>query len=148
MKHLRTIFAGMVGAFVGNGILGALFSSPPVKRMLYDENLQSELFRTITPLRNIPLSVAGLVLLGIIPAFIYSLISSSLPGGTPFKKGLVWGLAIWGMYWVHQEWFIYFTLLNEPWYLCALELTILLFGSLAQGVITAFIVTGRPTEPA
>jgi hypothetical protein len=140
MKYGRTILAGVIGAFVGNGILGAFFSSPPVKRILYDEQIQSELFRTITPLRNIPVSVAGLVLLGAIPGILYGLLAPSIPGNTTLRKGLFWGFAIWGLYWVHQEWFIYFTLLKEPWYLCAMELTILLVGSLVQGVLTAIIV--------
>lgn len=64
----------------------------------------------------------------------------------PLRKGLFWGFAIWAMYWLFQEWFIYHTLLREPVMLCALELSILLLGSLVEGVIISLIL--RPHEPA
>jgi hypothetical protein len=136
----RVIFAGLAGGFVGNGVLGALFSSPPVHRVLYNPAIQSALFIDITPTRNIPVSVAGLVVLSIVHAWLFAVLRSSIPGTTWFRKGLFWGFVIWSMYWLFQEWFIYHTLLGEPLLLNLLELTILLAGSLIEGVIIARIV--------
>ena len=45
------------------------------------------------------------------------------------------------MYWVFQEWFIYRTLLHEPWRLVAVELAVLLAGSLVEGVVIAALMT-------
>jgi hypothetical protein len=47
------------------------------------------------------------------------------------------------MYWLFQEWFIYNTLLGEPVLLNLFELSILLLGSLAEGIILAFFLA-RP----
>jgi hypothetical protein len=134
---LKVVVAGLVGGFIGNGVLGALFSSSPIQSILYNPDLQSHLFIEITSKRNIPVSVAGLVILSIVHAWLFSVLMPSIPGTTWLKKGLFWGLTIWLMYWLFQEWFIYHTLLAEPFLLIALELTVLLLGSLVEGVIIA-----------
>lgn len=140
----RVLAAGLLGGFLGNGVLGGIFSLPPVKSILYDPSLQSKLFIEVTPMRDIPVSVAGLVILSIIHALLFDTFRPALPGETWLKKGLFWGVTIWLMYWVFQEWFIYHTLLMEPLILNALELIILLFGSLVEGVVISFMVA-RPT---
>lgn len=142
-RILNILIAGIVGGFVGNGVLGTLFSSPPVRSILYNPNWQSPLFIEITPQRNIPLSVAGLVLLSVIHAWLFSLFMPSLPGKTWIKKGLFWGFTIWLMYWVFQEWFIYHTLLGEPLLLNLLELAILMLGSLTEGFLIAFFLARK-----
>ncbi len=145
MKKSRVaiVLAGLIGGFVGNGVLGVLFTLPIVKNILYDPSIQSRLFIEITPSRNIPLSVAGLVILSISHGWLFSVYLPSIPGHTWWGKGLFWGLTIWLMYWVFQEWFIYNTLLAEPLALNLLELTLLLAGSLVEGIIIAFILARR-----
>lgn len=64
----------------------------------------------------------------------------SIPGKTWIGKGAFWGLTIWLMYWVFQEWFIYHTLLAEPLLLNLLELAILLLGSAVEGMVIALIL--------
>jgi hypothetical protein len=140
-KHfLKIVIAGLVAGFVGNGIMGAVFSSPPVRALLYNPEFQSRLFIEITPLRNLPVSVAGLVVLSVIHAWLFFVLQGAIPGKTRIRKGLFWGFTIWAMYWLFQEWFIYHTLLNEPLLLNALELSILLAGSLAEGVIISLFL--------
>jgi hypothetical protein len=136
----KVVSAGLVGGFVGNGVLGALFSSRPVQSVLYNPGLQSALFIAITPKRNIPLSVAGLVVLSISHAWLFTVFSPSIPGRTWLKKGIFWGFAIWLMYWLFQEWFIYNTLLGEPILLNLLELSVLLLGSIVEGIVIAFFL--------
>lgn len=146
-RAIKIITAGLLGGFVGNGVLGALFSSPPVRALLYSPDLQSELFRQVTPHRNIPVSVAGLVGLSVVHAWLFAILSPSIPGRTWLRKGLFWGVTIWAMYWLFQEWFIYHTLLDEPLSLCLLELSILLLGSLVEGVLIAVILKSPAHEP-
>ena len=136
----KIILAGLVGGFFGEGVLGALFSSPPVKSILYDPTLQSQLFIDITPTRNLPLSVLGLIALSVIHSWLFYIMKSAIPGRTWIKKGLFWGLTIWLMYWVFQEWFIYHTLLREPLILNVFELVILLAGSLVEGLCISAIL--------
>lgn len=51
---------------------------------------------------------------------------------------MFWGFTIWMLYWVFQEWFMFHTLLEEPIVLALLELVILLFGSLVEGLVIAW----------
>src|SRR5512145_3312955 len=134
----KAVMAGMLGGFIGNGVLGALFSLPPIRSVLYDPALQSSLFLEITPLRNVPVSVAGLVLLSAIHGWLFAVLRPSIPGKSWIRKGLFWGFSIWAMYWLFQEWFIYHTLLQEPFILNLLELLLLLAGSVIEGLIIAF----------
>ena len=139
-KNLRIIIAGLIGGFIGEGIMGGLFMSPPINSILYNPEIQSQLFIEITPDRGLFMSITGMVVLSIAHAWFYSIFIQSIPGKTWIKKGLFWGFTIWLMYWVFQEWFIYHTLLNEPILLNLLELTILLIGSLAEGIIIAWFL--------
>ena len=139
-KSLRIIIAGLIGGFIGEGIMGGLFMSPPINSILYNPEIQSQLFIEITPDRDLFKSITGMVVLSVAHAWFYSIFIQSIPGKTWIKKGLFWGFTIWLMYWVFQEWFIYHTLLNEPILLNLLELTILLLGSLAEGIIIAWFL--------
>ena len=139
-KQIRILGAGLAGGFVGNGVLGILFSLPVVTSILYDPSLQSNLFIEVTPQRDVPISVAGLVVLSIIHAWLFQLFRPSIPGRTWKAKGLFWGFTIWLMYWLFQEWFIYHTLLREPLILNLLELTLLLTGSVVEGLVISFIL--------
>jgi hypothetical protein len=142
-QALRIIIAGLAGGFIGNGIMGAIFSSPPVKAVLYNPAIQSPLFIEVTPQRNVFASVAGLVILSVIHAWLFKVFEKSIPGKPWLHKGAFWGLTIVLMYWLFQEWFIYNTLLGEPVLLNLFELSILLLGSLAEGIILAFFLA-RP----
>jgi hypothetical protein len=84
---VKMLAAGLVGGFIGNGVLGALFSSPPIQAILYNPEWQSQLLIEITPKRNMPISVAGLVILSIIHAWLFSILLPSIPGRTWLKKG-------------------------------------------------------------
>jgi hypothetical protein len=140
---IKSIIAGLAGGFLGNAVLGLLFTSPPVKAVLYDPSLQSRLFLDVTPLRNVPLSVMGLVVLSVIHGWLFAVFLPAIPGRSWFPKGLFWGLTIWLMYWVFQEWFIYHTLLQEPLLLNLLELGLLLIGSLVEGVVIAWALARK-----
>ena len=115
--------------------MGAAFTSAPVQAILYDPDVQSKLFLEVTPTRDLVPSIAGIVILSVIHSWLFAVFQKSIPGTTWVKRGLFWGLTIWLMYWVFQEWFIYHTLLREPLLLNLLELTILLAGSFVEGLI-------------
>jgi hypothetical protein len=137
---LRAGLAGMLGGFVGNGVLGLLFSSEAVRRVLYDPAIQSQLFLEVTPQRDIALSVMGLVVLSAVHGCLYSRFAPLVPGRVWWHKGMNWGGVIWAMYWLPQEWFIYHTLLGEPLLLCLLELSLLSVGSVVEGLVIAWCV--------
>ncbi len=70
----------------------------------------------------------------------YTVFLPSIPGKSWIRKGAFWGLTIWLMYWVFQEWFVYHTLLLEPLLLNLLELVILLIGSIIEGLIISWFL--------
>jgi len=144
----KAIVAGLLGGFIGNGVLGALFSTPLIRSILYNPALQSTLFIDITPKRNIPVSVTGLVLLSAVHGWFFAVLRPSVPGSNWIQKGLFWGFFIWAMYWLFQEWFIYHTLLQEPLILNLLELVLLLSGSLIEGLIISFLIDRNISSPA
>ena len=134
----RILLVGLLAGFVGEGVLGILFVSPVVKSVMYNPELQSQLFIDLTSSRNIPISVAGLVVLSSIHAWLFLVFAKSIPGATWWGKGLFWGVTIWLMYWVFQEWFIFRTLLKEPVLLSLFELLLLLLGSFVEGLVISF----------
>lgn len=137
-RTVKIILVGLIAGLVSEGILGILFVNPFTKSILYNPEIQSQLFIQITPQRDVLVSVAGLVVLSIIHAWLFVVLAKAIPGETWVRKGLFWGFTIWLMYWVFQEWFIYHTLLGEPVILNILELIILLAGSFVEGLIIAF----------
>ena len=139
----HALLAGWVGGFVGNALLGALFSSPWIRAALYHPAWQSPLFIEITPQRNIAVSVTGLIVLSGLHGALFHQLAPSIPGRCWLAKGLLFGTAIWATYWLFQEWFIYVTLLKEPILLALLELAILLCGSLVEGAAIAWFLIGR-----
>ncbi len=134
-KTLTIIFSGLIAGFISEGFLGALFMCQPIQKILYNPNWQSKLFLEVTPTRDLFPSVAGIVILSISHSWLFSLLQKSIPGKNWINKGLFWGMTIWLMYWVFQEWFVYHTLLQEPILLNLVELTILLVGSFIEGLI-------------
>jgi hypothetical protein len=93
-KLFWSIVAGVTGGFIGNGVLGAIFTSPPIQSVLYNPEIQSQLFIDVTPIRNVQISVAGLVILSAIHGWLFSILYPSLLGNNWLKKGLFWGFAI------------------------------------------------------
>lgn len=139
----HAVLAGWVGGFVGNVLLGVLFSSPWITAALYHPAWQSQLFLEITPQRNVAVSVVGLIALSGLHGALFHQLAPAIPGRSWLAKGLIFGSGIWAIYWLFQEWFIYVTLLKEPILLAFLELAILLCGSLLEGAVIAWLLTGR-----
>ncbi|MBY0480093.1 MAG: hypothetical protein K2Q21_01960 [Chitinophagaceae bacterium] len=136
-KTFKIIYSGLIAGFISEGVMGALFMSPPVQKILYNPEIQSKLFLDITPTRDLFVSIAGLVVLSTIHSWLFVVFQNAIPGRTWVSKGLFWGFTIWIMYWVFQEWFIYHTLLREPILLNLLELILLLIGSFVEGLIVS-----------
>lgn len=144
----RILFAGLISGFGSNAMLGLLFTSPPTQAVLFNPAWQSPRFIELASQRNVPLSVAGLVVLSVPLAWLFARLQTVMPGRTWRGRGAFWGLAIWLMYWLPQEWFVYHTLIGEPLALCGLELVLLLIGALLQGLIMAALLRAGPREAA
>lgn len=89
-RIIKIILTGLIAGFISKGILGVFFTIPFIKSILYNPNIQSQLFIEITPHRDIPFSVAGLVVLSVIHAWLFVIFVSEIPGETWIKKGFFW----------------------------------------------------------
>lgn len=145
-KTFKIIYTGLIAGFISEAVLGALFMSSPIQKVLYDPNLQSKLFLEITPTRDLFPSIAGIVILSISHSWLFNILQSSIPGKNWMNKGLFWGMVIWLMYWMFQEWFIYHTLLQEPILLNIIELILLLTGSLTEGLIISKLLFQKTSK--
>ena len=120
--------------------------SPPIQSILYNPNWQSKVFLDLTPTRDLFPSIAGIVILSVAHSWLFSLFQKSIPGESWIKKGMFWGFSIWLLFWVFQEWFIYHTLLREPILLNLVELSVLLLGSLVEGLIISKFLFERSSN--
>jgi hypothetical protein len=145
-KSFKIIYSGLIAGFVSEGILGGLFMSPPIQSILYNPNWQSKVFLDLTPTRDLFPSIAGIVILSVAHSWLFSLFQKSIPGESWIKKGMFWGFSIWLLFWVFQEWFIYHTLLREPILLNLVELSVLLLGSLVEGLIISKFLFERSSN--
>jgi hypothetical protein len=143
---IKITWIGLLAGFISSGIAGALFMSPLGQSVLYNPEWQSKTFIDITTARNLPLSIAGLIVVGIIHAWFYDIFKSSIQYKEWWKKGLFWGFCIWAMFWLPQEWWVYHTLLQEPLILNLFELMLLLIESLIEGLIIAYFIGLAPFE--
>lgn len=139
----RALMAGWIGGFAGNVLLGVMFSNALIKKILYDPDVQSQLFISLTPQRNFAVSVIGLIVLSGIHGVLFTVLRPSIPGAGWLRKGIWCGVAIWASYWLFQEWFIYVALLGEPFTLAMMELTILLFGAVVEGAVISQLLVPR-----
>lgn len=142
-KVFKIICTGLLAGFVSEGIMGALFMSSPIQKILYNPDWQSKLFIDITPTRELFPSIVGIIVLSISHSWLFAVLQKSIPGKNWVNKGLFWGFTIWLWYWVFQEWFVYHTLLLEPILLNLVELAILLTGSLIEGLIIAKLLNEK-----
>lgn len=133
----RGAIAGMVGGLAGQLVMAPLFVNPLTQRVLFNPELQSELFIDAASGRNVPVSVLGLVILSAVHGLLYSRLKWAMPGRNWVQRGAFWGITIWLMYWLFQEWFVYVTLLGEPVLLATFELVLTAAGALVEGIIIA-----------
>lgn len=137
---LRVVGIGLLAGFVSQGLMGALFMNPWSLALLSDPGLQSALYRELSALRPLVPSIVGLVLWGVVPAFLHRRLAHPGPW---WKSGLATGAWVWGLFWLPQEWFMYITLLAEPLPLALLELAFAAVGCAAQGLLLGWGLAPR-----
>ena len=154
-SHARTIFAGLVGGVAMNVVMLITFRllgfGMNANGILLDPNLQSsKVIDVWTKIQPLPLVVdrpaaiiAGIVLFGVIHAYIYRSIRPAWRAGIAWR-GSVFSLVVFAMTFVFWEFFTPFNQLGEPLLLIALELAFWALIALADGyTIAAIMEHGR-----
>lgn len=160
--HPRTILAGVVGGIAMNLAMLLTFRligfGINADGFLLDPSIQSrKLIAVWTELEPLPLVVArpapiivGLILFGIIHAYIYRWITPAWGRGI-LKRGLSFGLLVFLLTFLFWEFFTPFNMFGEPVGLIAIELcfwaVIAMAGGLAISVIMETGAPGRQVKP-
>jgi len=147
----RTVFAGICGGFAMNLAMLLTFRSAGFgwrgRGILLDPDVQSrKLIAVWTEIEPLPLVVnhpapiiAGVVLFGIIHAFVYRRISPAWPEGI-IGRGVRMGMLIFVLVFCFWEFFTPFNQFGEPLPLIGLELLFWATIALADGFVIAFII--------
>ncbi len=150
-SFLRTVFAGVGGGFAMNLVMLLTFRLIGFgwrgKGILLNPDLQSrKLIAVWTEIEPIPLVVnnptpivTGIILFGIIHAFVYRWISPVWPENI-VSRGMRMSIIIFLLVFSFWEFFTPFNLFGEPMPLIGLELLFWSMIALADGFVIAFII--------
>jgi hypothetical protein len=149
--HLRTFLAGIAAGSAMNLAMLLTFRligfGINADGILLDPSLQSEkliaVWTEIEPLplvvdRPIPI-ILGIILFGIIHAYLYRWISPAWPKGIA-RRGLSFALVVFLMTFLFWEFFTPFNMFGEPLGLIALELCFWAVIALADGLVISAIM--------
>ena len=148
---LRTVLAGIGGGFAMNLVMLLTFRLIGFgwngKGFLLNPDVQSrKLIAVWTEIEPLPLVVnspapiiVGIILFGIIHAFVYRWISPAWPKGS-IARGLRMSVLIFLLVFSFWEFFTPFNLFGEPLPLIGLELLFWAIIALADGLVIAFII--------
>lgn len=85
-RRIKIIYSGLLAGAISEGILGTIFMSPPVHRILYNPDWQSPLFLEVTAQRDLFPSIVGIVILSITHSWFFDLFQRSIPGKPGFEE--------------------------------------------------------------
>lgn len=146
MKRLAaTILSGLAGGVAWIGGMLAFFG--PAQVILADPRLQSEKFYAVMADSVHPprmaeafwIVPAGLVVLGLIYAVVFTVIARGLPGRGPTSRGLAFGACAWALAFTWFEFYLPWNVMREPAALVALELACWLGTMMMVGLAISWV---------
>ena len=156
-SHARTILAGVAGGLAMNLAMLLTFRligfGINADGILLDPALQSEkLIAVWTEIEPLPLVVdrplpiiLGIVLFGIVHAYLYRWISPAWPTGVA-RRGLSFALLVFLMTFLFWEFFTPFNMFGEPLRLIAIELCFWAVIALADGFVISAVMERGASE--
>ena len=156
-KNGRTVIAGLAGGLAMNltmlltfRLLGFGWNGDGI--LIESASQSQKLIAVWTKLEPIPLVVnspapiiIGIVIFGIIHAFLFRWISPAWPRGV-IKRGLRFAGLVFVMTFLFWEFFTPFNLFGEPLHLIALELLFWACIAIADGLVISAIIEGKASN--
>ena len=110
-------------------VLYALFMNPFSHSVIYSESLGQSpklvaVWTTLDPVPSISSLIPALVITPVIFSFFFAVLYDSIPGHGKIKKGLAFGIILWGTIAVFFELFTPLGLFGEPIHLLVYELSL------------------------
>jgi hypothetical protein len=158
-KNRKTIIAGLAGGLAMNltmlltfRLLGFGWNGDGI--LIESASQSQKLIAVWTTLEPIPLVVdspapiiSGIVLFGIIHAFLFRWISPAWPKGV-VKRGLRFAGLVFVMTFFFWEFFTPFNLFGEPLHLIGIELVFWACIALAVGLVISVVIEGKASSSA
>ena len=136
----RIFITGLIGTLAVNIILAIVFSSRLAELVL------ESAYETYIESNFPPSSIIGIALLSFVHAWLFNRFKPQLPGQNWLTKGLAWGVAIWVLILIHeqyflfQEWTVYDSFLDMGVLITSFTNTTMLVASLIEGTIISFFL--------
>jgi hypothetical protein len=130
-------------------LLFGLFMNPFSQNVIFSSNLNqsSKLIAVWTTLEPVPQFSSLLPALLITPAifgFLFAVLYDSIPGSTKIRKGISYGIILWGTIAVFFELFTPLGLFGEPLHLLAYELFLWFVGLVSVSIIISVLYQKKP----
>lgn len=140
-----------VVALVHMFLLYGLFMNPVSQEIIFSESMgqSPKLVAVWTSLEPIPSQfslIPALIITPIIFSFFFAILYDSIPSRTKLKKGLAYGIILWGTIAVFFELFTPLGLFGEPIHLLAFELFLWFIGLVTTSLVLSSIY--KPKENA
>jgi len=140
-----------VVALVHMFLLYGLFMNPVSQEIIFSESMgqSPKLVAVWTSLEPIPSQfslIPALITTPIIFSFFFAILYDSIPSRTKLKKGLAYGIILWGTIAVFFELFTPLGLFGEPIHLLAFELFLWFIGLVTTSLVLSSIY--KPKENA
>ncbi|MBI5377559.1 MAG: hypothetical protein HZA82_02945 [Thaumarchaeota archaeon] len=144
----RLAIAIPITAIVNMFVLYALFMNQLSQSVIFSNNLDQspKLVAVWNTLEPVPQMTSLLPVLLITPAifsFFFAVLYDSIPGHGKIKKGLAYGIILWGMIAVFFELFTPLGLFGEPLHLLAYELSLWFVGLVTVSLVLSGIYTRK-----
>lgn len=121
-------------------VLYALFMNPVSQDVIFSNALGQSpklvaVWSTLEPVPQIESLLPALLITPSIFGFFFAVLYDSIPGKGKVRKGVAYGIILWGTIAVFFELFAPFGLFGEPLHLLAYELLLWLVGLIAVGLV-------------
>lgn len=143
----RLAIAIPVTAIVNMFVLFALFMNPVSQNVIFSNTLDQSpklvaVWNTLEPVPQVTSLMPALLITPAIFSFFFAVLYDSIPGHGKMKKGLAYGIILWGTIAVFFELFTPLGLFGEPLHLLAYELFLWFVGL----VVTSLVLSGIYTR--
>jgi len=140
----RLAIAIPITAIVHMFLIYALFMNPISQEIIFSESMNQspKLVAVWTSMEPTPSELSltpALIITPIFFSFFFAILYDSIPGSSKLKKGIAYGVILWGTIAVFFELFTPLGLFGEPLHLLAYELFLWFVGLVSVGIILSFI---------
>ncbi|TBR23969.1 MAG: hypothetical protein EPO63_04780 [Candidatus Nitrosotenuis sp.] len=144
----RLAIAIPITAIVNMFVLYALFMNPLSQSVIFSNNLDQSpklvaVWNTLEPVPQMTSLLPALLITPAIFSFFFAVLYDSIPGHGKIKKGLAYGIILWGMIAVFFELFTPLGLFGEPLHLLAYELSLWFVGLVTVSLVLSGIYTKK-----